>query len=394
MIRIAQESGLKLDEFPTPIAIVAFLDEHIVGQQEAKQALATAVYSHYLMTAAAEAKGQKGRRKTANLLFAGPTGTGKTESVRLVAEFLGVPFAYMPATALTQEGYVGSKPDDIVRDLLIAADWNGRRAEYGIVFVDEIDKIRRTGSPGSLDVSGQGVQMSLLPFLDGTTYTVRHGETTHSINTRNILIIAAGAFQLPGTASHVDRPAVGAEHDSLELNDIADYGLIEELIGRFSRVINFRSLTLQELKQILLASGPVADQQELFDLHQVELQVTPDAAEYLAQQAVAAGTGARALGASIAEHLEEAISGLPHLQGTKVILTGNADSGLRTEFDGSPQAGQTAADRIRRVLPLLIGKDSSSSHRERDTSSQRFSDRPTITNFSDLEGTIDDFQRQ
>jgi ATP-dependent Clp protease ATP-binding subunit ClpX len=396
MIRIAETSAPDFDIFPTPSEIVRFLDEHIVGQEEPKQALASAVYSHYLMGAAAKARGIGERRRTTNLLFAGPTGTGKTESVRLIAEFLGVPFAYMPATALTQEGYIGSKPNDIIRDLLSAANWNEDRAELGIVFLDEIDKVRRTGSPGSLDVSGEGVQMSLLPFLDGTDYSVRRGDTTYSVNTRNILIIAAGAFQLQAPALQVGQPAANSELATLSLNDLADYGLIDEFIGRFSRVINYQSLTPQELKRILLTSGPLKDQQELFDLHQVQLHITTDAAEYLAQRAADAGTGARALGASISEHLQEAVAGLPHLQGTKVTLAFDSEHGVHVKFEGSPRTSTTAADRIRRVLPLLIRNDSSFSADDSDPESTpaiRYSDRPTITYHPNLEEFEDDFYR-
>jgi hypothetical protein len=195
------------DVFPAPNEIVAFLDKHIVGQDDAKLALATAVYSHYLLAASAQGKGSTGHRKTANLLLAGPTGAGKSETVRWIAEYLDVPFVEMPATALTQEGYVGKKPEDIIRALLAAADWDNRRAEYGIVFVDEIDKIRRSGPTGSLDVSGAVVQMSLLPFLDGTTYSVPRGEVSHTVNTQHLLIVAAGAFQLPCSTQESRHPS-------------------------------------------------------------------------------------------------------------------------------------------------------------------------------------------
>lgn len=394
MIRLADRPMPRFDEFPTPDKIVAFLDKMIVGQEEAKLALASAVYSHFIMAVAAEARGRSGRSKTANLLFAGPTGTGKTESVRLLAEFLAVPFAYMPATALTQEGYVGSKPEDIIRDLLEAADWHEIRAEYGIVFIDEIDKIRRNGSPGSLDVSGEGVQTSLLPFLDGTTYKIRHGDATLAVNTQKILIIAAGAFQLhPSNAVRRQSPA---ETKHIDLDALSDYGLIDEFIGRFSRVINFRSLTLGELKQILLASTAVRDHKELFGLHEVELQITADAAECIAQQAFAAGTGARALGASMAECLQDAISGLPYLQGTSVTLTTNSQNQLCVEFDGSPNAAVTAADRIRRVLPRLLGTDLSSLREDGTTARPgiRSSNLPIITSYGNLEEIEDDFYRE
>ena len=397
MIRTSQTHAATSEVFPTPHEIVSFLDKHIVGQDDAKLALATAVYSHYLMAASAQGKGSTGRRKTANLLLAGPTGTGKSETVRWIAEYLDVPFVEMPATALTQEGYVGKKPEDIIRALLAAADWDSRRAEYGIVFVDEIDKIRRSGPTGSLDVSGAGVQMSLLPFLDGTTYSVIRGEVSHTVNTQHVLIVAAGAFQLPSSKQESRQSSATDESRNLSINDLADYGLIDEFVGRFSRVVNLQTLTIEQLKQILVTSPTLKEQRELFGLHDVELQVTSSAAGFIAEQARQSGKGARPLAAMLKESLQEAVAGLPYLPGTNVLLSGDSLSGLRLVYEGSPHSGPTTADRIRRVLPKLIGANTPrhlNQHQRPTNSASRSSDCPTLTLFSDLEENINDYQYQ
>ncbi len=307
-----------------PKEIFDRLGEYIIGQVNAKRTLSVAVYNHYKRVRAHAKENKEIEYSKANVLLFGPTGSGKTLLARTLANLLDVPFAIADATTLTEAGYVGEDVENIILRLVQNADYDIARAEQGIIYVDEIDKIAKTTSNVSItrDVSGEGVQQALLKIVEGTVSNIppkggrKHPNQEYiKVNTENILFIVGGAFtHLPDIISkRLGRRVIGfteeAEKQHRDLNevnyllgkveteDLIKYGLIPEFVGRFPNIVNCNELSVQDLIEILTQpkNAIIKQYQSLFKEDGVELHFTDDALETMAVKAKEAGTGARAL---------------------------------------------------------------------------------------------------
>ena len=310
----------------TPREIKASLDEHVIGQDLAKRALSVAVYNHYKRIEAEEylhAYDDVELEKS-NILLLGPSGTGKTLLARTLAKILDVPFSIADATALTEAGYVGEDVESILSHLLQAADYDVERAERGIIYVDEVDKLSRKGDNASItrDVSGEGVQQALLKMLEGTVAGVppkggrKHPEQSLvQFDTRNVLFICGGAFDglAPQIARRLTRGQIGFHREDMadravdpkdptlfrhaEPDDLLRYGLIPELIGRLPVLTALDALTPADLRRILTdpKNALVRQYQKLFAMDGVDLLLDDDALDAVVERAVALETGARGL---------------------------------------------------------------------------------------------------
>lgn len=307
-----------------PKEIFERLGDYIIGQVSAKRTLSVAVYNHYKRIRAHAKENKEIEYSKANVLLFGPTGSGKTLLARTLANILDVPFAIADATTLTEAGYVGEDVENIILRLVQNADYDIARAEQGIIYVDEIDKIAKTTSNVSItrDVSGEGVQQALLKIVEGTVSNIppkggrKHPNQEYiKVNTENILFIVGGAFtHLPDIISkRLGRRVIGftesetSEHrdvneinyllGKVETEDLVKYGLIPEFIGRFPNIVNCNELSVQDLIEILTQpkNAIIKQYQSLFKEDGVELHFTDDALEAMAVKAKEAGTGARAL---------------------------------------------------------------------------------------------------